>query len=96
MSILCRLSRKHYWCVPHRSAENQLVQVCYECGAERPTPGFNNEIAAERFNKAVASAQSDLVKMSSHRIDDEPSQRAAAQERMAVGQGRARKFSLVK
>jgi hypothetical protein len=96
MSILCRLSRKHYWCVPHRSAENRLVQVCYECGAERPTPGFNNDIAAERFNKAVASAQSDLVKMSSHRIDDEPSQRAVAQERMAVGQGRARKFSLVK
>ncbi|MFP5260792.1 MAG: hypothetical protein ACLGJB_02660 [Blastocatellia bacterium] len=58
--------------------------------------GFHNEIAGERFNRAVISARSDLMKMSSRRIDDEPSQRTASQERMAVGQGRARKFSLVK
>jgi hypothetical protein len=58
--------------------------------------GFHNEIADERFNRAVVSARSDLMKLSSHRIDDEPSQRAATQNRMAVGQSRARKFSLVK
>jgi hypothetical protein len=57
---------------------------------------FHNEIAGERFNQALVSARSDLMKMSARRIDDEPSQRAATQERMAVGQTRARKFSLVK
>jgi hypothetical protein len=26
----------HYWGIPHpRSADNRLVQTCYECGAER-------------------------------------------------------------
>jgi hypothetical protein len=96
MSIFCRLSRKHYWCIPHRSADNRLVQVCYECGAERPAREFHNEISGERFNKAVASARSDLMKMSSNRIDDEPPQRVTTQERIAVGQSRIRKFSLVK
>jgi hypothetical protein len=96
MSFFCRLSRKHYWCIPHRSTNNQLVQVCYECGAERPAREFHNEIAAERFNHAVASARGDLRKIASQRIDDEPSQRVRPQERIAVGQNRARKFSLVK
>jgi hypothetical protein len=96
MSFFCRLSRKHYWCIPHRSADNRLVQVCYECGAERPAREFNNEIAGERFNQAVASARSDLRKMTPRRIDDEPPQRLPAQERIAVGQGRTSKLSLVK
>lgn len=26
----------HYWGVPHpRSTDNKLIQICYECGAER-------------------------------------------------------------
>ena len=26
----------HYWGVPHaRNTDNRLIQVCYECGAER-------------------------------------------------------------
>lgn len=26
----------HYWGIPHpRSVDNKLIQVCYECGAER-------------------------------------------------------------
>ena len=26
----------HYWGVPHpRSTDDRLIQVCYECGAER-------------------------------------------------------------
>jgi hypothetical protein len=96
MSFFCRLSRKHYWCIPHRSADNRLVQVCYECGAERPAREFHNEIAGERYNQAVASARSEMMRMSSRRIDDEPPQRMATQERIAVGEGRVRKFSLVK
>ena len=96
MSFFCRLSRKHYWCIPHRSVNNQLVQVCYECGAERPACEFYNELAGERFNQAVASARSDLRMIASQRIDDEPSQRVRTQERMTIVQNRARKLSLVK
>lgn len=26
----------HYWGIPHpRTCDNRLIQVCYECGAER-------------------------------------------------------------
>jgi hypothetical protein len=29
-------NHSHYWGVPHpRSVDNKLIQVCYECGAER-------------------------------------------------------------
>ena len=29
-------NHSHYWGVPHpRSADDKIVQVCYECGAER-------------------------------------------------------------
>ncbi|MEW6212921.1 MAG: hypothetical protein AB1631_31650 [Acidobacteriota bacterium] len=37
MSLLNFLtSHTHYWGVPHaRTSDNRLIQVCYECGAER-------------------------------------------------------------
>lgn len=37
MKILAFLrNHSHYWGIPHpRSADNRLVQTCYECGAER-------------------------------------------------------------
>ena len=29
-------NHSHYWGVPHpRSTDDKIVQVCYECGAER-------------------------------------------------------------
>jgi hypothetical protein len=29
-------NHSHYWGVPHlRDADQQLIQTCYECGAER-------------------------------------------------------------
>jgi hypothetical protein len=29
-------NHSHYWGVPHaRSTDDRLIQVCYECGAER-------------------------------------------------------------
>ena len=43
MSFFCRLSRKHYWSLPHRDEEKHLVQVCYECGAERPARELHSE-----------------------------------------------------
>ncbi len=45
MSIFCRLLRKHYWGTPHRASDDKLVQVCYECGAERPASDLYNEVS---------------------------------------------------
>ncbi|HKG20263.1 MAG TPA: hypothetical protein VKC34_00075 [Blastocatellia bacterium] len=45
MSIFCRLLRKHYWGTPHRASGDRLVQVCYECGAERPASDLYKEVA---------------------------------------------------
>lgn len=37
MNIMSLLSNHdHYWGIPHeRSSDEQLIQTCYECGAER-------------------------------------------------------------
>jgi hypothetical protein len=37
MNLLAFLrNHQHYWGVPHpRTADDRLVQTCYECGAER-------------------------------------------------------------
>ena len=43
MSFFCRLSRKHYWGIPHRNDEQLLVQVCYECGSEREAREIHKE-----------------------------------------------------
>lgn len=96
MSFFCRLSRKHYWCIPHRSADKRLIQVCYECGAERPVHDFQDDFAVERFNHSLASARTQAAKLSSERVVEESSQSSASQERIAVGQHSTRKFLLVK
>jgi len=95
MSFFCRLSRKHYWCTPHRSADKRLVQVCYECGAERPAREFHDEIAAERLNHSLTAARTAVVKLTPRLTEDSPPA-SASQERIAVGQGRARKLLLIK
>lgn len=96
MSFFCRLSRKHYWCTPHRSADRRLVQVCYECGAERPAHDFHDDFAAERLNQALTSAKTEVVKLGSPLRNDQSSAASPSQERIAVGQGRSGKFLLVK
>ena len=95
MSFFCRLSRKHYWCIPHRTADKRLVQVCYECGAERPVHEFHDEFAAERLNQSLTSARTEIAKLSSARLEDS-SMAQAKRERIAVGQGQSPKFQLVK
>lgn len=60
MSFFCRLSRRHYWCTPHRSSDKRLIQVCYECGAERPARELLDDLAPERLNHSLASAKSRL------------------------------------
>ncbi len=96
MTLFCWLSRRHYWCTPHRSAENQLVQVCYECGAERLARELHDEVFTERVNDSLAAARSSLARLASQRIDEEPPQRIISNAHIAVGQGHARKFTLVK
>lgn len=49
MSFFCKLSRRHYWSVPHRSDNNQLVQKCYECGAERTVCEVYKEVIDLNF-----------------------------------------------
>lgn len=96
MSLFCRLSRRHYWCTPHRSSDKRLVQVCYECGAERPAREFHDDFAAERLNHSLATGRAEAARFSSPRMTDESSKATASQERIAVGQARGRKFLLVK
>lgn len=94
MSLFCRLSRRHYWSTPHRAEDHRLVQVCYECGAERPARELHNEIAAESLNHSIASARIEMARLSERPA--ETFQRQIAPEKIAVGQGPARRFVIVK
>lgn len=63
MNILSLLTNHiHYWGIPHeRPSDKRLVQICYECGAERVMkidlrPSWEPKIEAEaprRENKAA-------------------------------------------
>jgi hypothetical protein len=55
MSFFCRLSRRHYWCTPHRSEDHRLIQVCYECGGERQVRELHKESLEELIGEASAS-----------------------------------------
>jgi hypothetical protein len=97
MTLFCRLIRRHYWCTPHRSADNRLVQVCYECGAERLVRELHDEIFTERVNHSLAAAKSSLASLAMQHMEQEPQQRMINGTRIAVGQQvHARKFTLVK
>ena len=89
MSFFCRLSGRHYWCIPHRSANHSLVQVCYECGAERPARELLDDLAPERLNHSLAAAKSQLARASGRVVDSANRDQGAAQDR-------SRKFALVK
>jgi hypothetical protein len=91
MSLFCRLSGRHYWCVPHRSSDNYLVQVCYECGAERPARELHDDFAAERLNHSISSGKAEAAKLS--RTTPGASSTTQAQ---AVGQNGLRRLSLIK
>lgn len=68
MSFFCKLSRRHYWSIPHRSDDKQLVQVCYECGAQRTVVEVYNEKIDLNFvdpatTKSTNSKQSFIKKL---------------------------------
>lgn len=60
MKILAFLrNHSHYWGVPHpRSTDNRLIQVCYECGAERRV---KIELRPSPIESISARAQDDHV-----------------------------------
>jgi hypothetical protein len=66
MSFFCKLSRRHYWSIPHRSDDNQLVQVCYECGAERAVREIYKEVIdltfVETTNAKPANSRQSFIK----------------------------------
>lgn len=88
MSFFCRLSGRHYWCTPHRSSDKRLIQVCYECGAERPARELLDDLAPERLNHSVAAARSQMARASGG--DD------SRKRDQVAAQGSPRKFALVK
>jgi hypothetical protein len=96
MSLFCRLSRRHYWCTPHRSIDNRLVQVCYECGAERPVPELHHDVDLARQLRSLPGIQAESRRKAVPRVVSQPAaSEAYEQERIAVGEGRPR-FLLVK
>lgn len=92
MSIFCRLTRRHYWCIPHRSADNRLVQVCYECGAERPVRELYNDYSHEKLDDTRSPYRNESKAYP--RVIEQPPpsriDRQLAPERIAVGQERRR------
>ena len=95
MSFFCWLSRKHYWSIPHRTADKHLVQVCYECGAERPARELHNEMAAEWLRHSMATAKLEVPKLRAV----PPTERTSPTEirvRPAAGQAGSRKLVAVK
>ena len=98
MSLFCRLSGKHYWCTPHRSEDDRLVQVCYECGAERPARELHKEALLESKSASITT----LIPNSKRRaavprpIIQQPVPVAdTSRERVAVAQG-SRRLVIVK
>ena len=94
MTLFCRLSGRHYWCTPHRSTDHRLIQVCYECGSERPARELANEVSTERASQTLAAAKLELSRLPAHALEIEPE--PVPHQAVAVGQGPPRKFSLIK
>jgi len=92
MSLFCRLSGRHYWCVPHRSQDNYLVQVCYECGAERAARELHDDFATERLNHSISSGKAEAARLASRAAPGAPSTTQA----QAVGQTALGRLSLIK
>lgn len=96
MTLFCRLSRKHYWCIPHRSADNRLVQVCYECGAERTARELHTEIWPNRNNQTRVSTKPNLAAFTGQRLSDMASSQVIKENSRVIGQAGERRFTLVK
>ncbi len=95
MTLFCKLSRKHYWCTPHRSEDQRLVQVCYECGAERPARELHTEKLPDGVHRTVATATWNLTGGIARPVKLERPLRRNDQ-RIAIGQSTLTRLTLVK
>src|SRR5436190_23678489 len=96
MTLFCKLSRKHYWCTPHRSEDHRLVQVCYECGAERLARELHTEELPEGVHRSLAAAAINLTGIAAKPIARERPQRRRSGQRLAIGQTTLSRLTLVK
>jgi hypothetical protein len=96
MSLFCRLSGRHYWCIPHRSADNRLIQVCYECGAERQARELHTEPTPEWVFKPTNVSPIKKAKLAPVPVTEPEVPRRASPEPIAVGQAQIRKLALIK
>jgi hypothetical protein len=96
MTLFCKLSRKHYWCIPHRSEDNRLVQVCYECGSERPARELHTEELPEGVHRTLATATIILTGVFAKPDKLERPQRRRSDQRVAIGQTAMNRLTLVK
>jgi hypothetical protein len=56
MNILQLLaSHRHYWGIPHeRPADRRIIQICYECGAERKVKvELHASVAAQQESRST-------------------------------------------
>ena len=94
MILFCKLSRKHYWCVPHRADDRRLVQVCYECGAERAARELHTEDLPEGAPHTLTTATLTGVKAKTARLERPQPRRS--DQRVTIGQTTLSRLTLVK
>jgi len=96
MTLFCKLSRKHYWCTPHRSEDHRLVQVCYECGAERPARELHTEELPEGVHRTLATATTHLTQVVAKSGKLDRSRQRLSEAHRAIGQTALGRLTLVK
>jgi len=92
MTLFCKLSRKHYWGMPHRAEDRRLVQVCYECGAERQA----RELHTEQLPDGVHRTQATTTTKLTHVVVKSPRSERPQHPRLAIGQAALSRLTLVK
>ena len=96
MTLFCKLSRKHYWCTPHRTEDRRLVQVCYECGAERPARELHTEGLAAGVDHVLAATSRNRVSVGNRPIKLERPTRHRNEQPVAMSQPALSRLTLVK
>jgi hypothetical protein len=96
MTLFCKLSRRHYWCVPHRADDRRLVQVCYECGAERLARELHTEELPEGAHRTPATAATRPTGAIAKPVGIERPQPRRSDKRVAIGQTTLSRLTLVK
>ena len=96
MTLFCKLSRRHYWSIPHRADDHRLVQVCYECGAERAARELHTEKLPEGVHRTLATATTNLTTIISRPVGLERSPLRRNDQTVAIGQTTLSRLTLIK